>query len=1105
HSLLATRLVSRIRTALDAELSVRQLFETPTVLGIAEALTDASTARTALTAGPRPDQIPMSFAQQRLWFLHQYEPGSSLYNIPVALRLTGALDTAALEAALADVVERHESLRTVFAGSDQGAYQVILDSESARPAFAVVPSSAAQLDDDLVAAARHGFDLTAEVPLRATLFALSPDEHVLLILVHHIAADGWSLSPLARDLTTAYTARTTGRAPSWAPLPVQYADFTLWQRDVLGSETDPTSPIAQQLAHWRDTLADLPAELELPTDRPRPTTPTHRGGTVEFHIPQELHAGVMRLAREQQASVFMVLQATLGILLNRLGAGTDIPVGSPIAGRTDDAVEDLVGFFVNTLVLRTDLSGDPTFTELLKRVRHTDLAAYSNQDVPFERLVEILNPERSTARHPLFQIMLNPNVTSQSVVGELEFGGLKVEQQTGGTGASRFDLSLSYAELEQTGGIGAALEFSADLFDVRTAEVLCERFVRVLEAAVAAPDTQVSQIAVLGEDERAQIVEEWGTGAVPAAGTADADVMGLFETQVAATPDAVALVFDGTRLSYRELNARADRLARALVENGAGPETFVAVALPRSVDLVVALLAVLKTGAAYLPIDLDFPTDRVAFMQAETEPVLVLNQTLFTSLNTRSSTTPLPPASPTIGDTAAYVLYTSGSTGRPKGVVVSRSALTNLLTDMHTRIPLSSDDRLLAVTTVGFDIAGLELFAPLTTGATVVLAPPGLVHDPATLRQTLDEERVTVMQATPSLWRAVVSDAGESLRGVRVLVGGEALPTDLATQLTSTAASVLNVYGPTETTIWSTTAPVTPETTVTIGRPLTNTQVYVLDDHLQPVPPTVPGELYIAGTGVARGYLKRPGLTAERFVADPFGPAGTRMYRTGDIARWTQDGNLEYLRRADDQVKIRGHRIELGEIETVLTGFDTITQAAVIVRDDRLIAYLTGNSPDTAAIRNHVAQALPDYMVPAAFVTLDTLPLTANGKLDRKTLPDPEFTGTTQSRAPRTPQEEILCGLFADILGLERIGIDDSFFDLGGDSIRSLQLVSQAIREGIVFAVKDVFEQRTVAGLASIARAGDLPGAPAAEFDADASLTGLSQDELDLLQAEWES
>ncbi|MEU9954087.1 AMP-binding protein, partial [Streptomyces sp. NPDC047939] len=574
--------------------------------------------------------------------------------------------------------------------------------------------------------------------------------------------------------------------------------------------------------------------------------------------------------REQQASVFMVLQAALGVLLNRHGAGTDIPVGSPIAGRTDDAVEDLVGFFVNTLVLRTDLTGNPTFTELLRRVRQTDLAAYSNQDVPFERLVEILNPERSTARHPLFQTMLSlQNVDPTATTGDGQFAGLRVSAMNADSAVAKFDLLLAVQELHaadqaEAGGMRAVLEFSADLFDARTAEVLCERFVRVLDAAVAAPDTQVSQIDVLDEDERVRVIEEWGTGVAPAAGIADADVMGLFEAQVAASPDALALVFEETRLSYQELDVWADRLARVLVENGAGPEKFVAVALPRSTELVVALLAVLKTGAAYLPIDLDFPTDRVEFMQAETDPVLVLDQALFTSLNTRRSTTPLPPTSPTTGNTAAYVLYTSGSTGRPKGVVVSRNALTNLLTDMHTRIPLTAHDRLLAVTTVGFDIAGLELFAPLTTGATVVLAPPGLVHDPAALRQTLDQEQVTVMQATPSLWRAVVSDAGESLRAVRVLVGGEALPTDLAAQLTSAAASVLNVYGPTETTIWSTTAPVSPDTTVTIGRPLTRTRLYVLDDHLRPVPPTVPGELYIAGTGIARGYLKRAGLTAER-------------------------------------------------------------------------------------------------------------------------------------------------------------------------------------------------------------------------------------------------
>ncbi|MGW2332217.1 non-ribosomal peptide synthetase, partial [Streptomyces sp. NPDC001700] len=511
--------------------------------------------------------------------------------------------------------------------------------------------------------------------------------------------------------------------------------------------------------------------------------------------------------------------------------------------------------------------------------------------------------------------------------------------------------------------------------------------------------------------------------------------------------------------------------------------------------------------------DPDFPVDRVEFMRAETGPVLVLDEAMFASLDTCDSAGEAELAGVVPGEGAAYVLYTSGSTGRPKGVVVSRAALANLVTDMRARIPLSADDRLLAVTTVGFDIAGLELFAPLISGACVVLATPGLVHDPAALRETLRSERVTVMQATPSLWRAVADEAGDALRGVRVLVGGEALPTDLAGRLTASAASVLNVYGPTETTIWSTAAEVTGEGAVSIGRPLSRTRVYVLDGHLQPVPAGVPGELYIAGAGVARGYLKRPGLTGERFVADPYGPAGSRMYRTGDVVRWNGAGHLEYLRRADDQVKVRGFRIELGEVESALAGHPDVVRAAVAVREDRLVAYLVSGGAEVseARLRDHLAQSLPAYMVPSLFVELDALPLTANGKLDRKALPDPEFPATGTGRAPRTPQEEVLAALFADILGLEQVGIDDSFFDLGGDSIRSLQLVSQAIRDGVVFTVKDVFEQRTVVGLASIAKAGALPDAPAAdapsasaEFDIDVSLTGLSQDELDLLQAEWE-
>ncbi|MFF8098102.1 amino acid adenylation domain-containing protein, partial [Streptomyces sp. NPDC016675] len=533
-----------------------------------------------------------------------------------------------------------------------------------------------------------------------------------------------------------------------------------------------------------------------------------------------------------------------------------------------------------------------------------------------------------------------------------------------------------------------------------------------------------------------------------------------------------------------------------------------AVMLPRTTDLVTVLLAVLKTGGAYLPLDADFPADRLAFMREETRPVLVIDEEWLDGVRGREPdhATHLPVGT-TRPDQAAYVLYTSGSTGRPKGVVISRGALANLLTDMRERIPLTGEDRLLAVTTVGFDIAGLELFAPLTAGAAVIVAPTGVVHDPDQLRALLTDERVTVMQATPSLWRSVTTDEGAAaaLAGVRVLTGGEALPTDLADRLTEVAAQVTNVYGPTETTIWSTATTLTTGDAVTIGRPLTNTRVYVLDDHLQPVPAGVPGELYIAGEGVARGYQLRPSLTAERFVADPHGPAGTRMYRTGDVVRWTPDGHLTYLRRADDQVKVRGHRIELGEIETLLTTHPTVARAAVVVRDERLIAYTTGETATADALRAHLARTLPAYMIPAAFVTLDALPLTANGKLDRKALPDPDWDGVHASaRGPRTPHEEVLCRIVADVLGLGRVGIDDDFFDLGGDSIRSLQVVAQARREGASFTVRDVFEHRTVAVLAANARF-DAAAPVVADFEADAPLTGLSQEELDRLQAEWDA
>ncbi|MFG3003155.1 amino acid adenylation domain-containing protein, partial [Streptomyces calvus] len=1076
HSLLATRLVNRVRSVLGTELSVRQLFESPTVAGLSAVLDGegAVTRAGIVRAASRPERLPLSFAQRRLWFLDRFEGPSATYNIPTALRLTGVLDRDALHAALKDVVARHEPLRTVFGDDTDGPYQRVLPLDEACPELTVVRTDGQRLDEEMSRAARHPFDLTSRMPFRVWLFELGPREHVLLVLVHHIVSDGWSMGPLSRDLTAAYAARCAGEAPRWADLPVQYADFTLWQREVLGSEEDPESEISRQLAYWKEALAGLPEELELPADRPRPATASYRGDTVEFDVPAELHARLVELARESRSSVFMVVQAALGTLLSRLGAGDDVPIGTPIAGRTDDAVEDLVGFFVNTLVLRTDLSGDPTFRELVGRVRERALAAYAHQDVPFERLVEVLNPVRSMSRHPLFQTMLTWNDTSapgnRDTVHRLP--ELAVTGRPVSTGVAKFDLSFAledrYTPEGGSAGLHGTLGFSTDLFDRDTAAAIAERFVRVLEAVAADPDVAVSRVDVLSPVERDRVLTEWNdTGR----GVSGRSVPELFEAQVARTPDAVAVVLGDSVVTYAELGVRVDRLARLLVARGAGPERVVAVVLPRSVDLVVALLAVLRSGAAYVPVDPEWPADRVAFMVEDARPVLVLDEEWLAGADLGGS------SGAGVGvvwpGSAAYVIYTSGSTGRPKGVVVGHAALVNFLDHMRGLLGLGVGDRLLAVTTVGFDIAALELFVPLLCGAGVVLATRDQVRDPRALSAELVRSGASVVQATPSLWHALVDEAGVVLSGVRVLVGGEALPAGLACRLVGAAESVTNLYGPTETTVWSTAGVVGAGGVGrgSIGRPIGNTQVFVLDGFLRPVPVGTPGELYVAGAGLARGYGGRPGLTAERFVANPFGVAGSRMYRTGDLVRWSAGGELEYIGRVDHQVKVRGFRIEPGEIEAVLVSHPGVSRAAVVVREDRpgdkrLVAYVVG-AASAAELRDHLARSLPEYMVPSAFVPLDALPLTPNGKLDRNALPAPEPEAGAVGRGPRSPREEILCDLVAEVLGLTHVGIDDSFFDLGGHSLLAMRLAGR-IRStlGVELSVRQLFASPTVAQLA---------------------------------------
>ncbi|MEU1192933.1 non-ribosomal peptide synthase/polyketide synthase [Streptomyces sp. NPDC005859] len=1097
HSLVAMRLVSRIRTALAADVSLRAVFDAPTPARLASRL-DARHAlgRPALDSGrPLPERLPLSFAQRRLWLLHQVEGPNPAYNIPALWRLTGTLDRAALEAALNDVVARHAPLRTVFPVVDGVPYQHVLDPEQARVRLATAPH------EDRAAQAAHPFDFAHELPLRAVLFETAPDEHVLLLLLHHIATDEWSDRPLLADLGTAYAARTTGRAPDWAPLPASYADYTLWQHDLLEAAG------ADLLAHWTDALEGLPAELNLPADRPRPAESSGRGGTVGFTVTPRLEGALRALARDHGVSMFMVAQASVAALLHRLGAGDDIPLGAPVSGRADEALEDLVGFFVNSLVLRTDLSGDPTFAGLLARVRETDLAAYEHQDLPFERLVEALNPERSLARHPLFQVMV-VHLAGRSDGPDLP--GLTARRETVGQDSAKFDLSFDFVEQGDGAGIQGWIEYSADLFDADTAELLARRLESLLEQVAADPGRPVGTLDVLRDDERALVLDRWNDTARPVPARTLPE---LFAAQVARTPKATAVVFEDTALTYAELDRRVERLAHTLAAHGACAEATVAVALPRSLALVVSLLAVHRAGAAYLPLDTGYPAERLAYTLTDARPVclvtadgVTLPDTGVPTLTVAADGTPDRPAHaplPTVLDPRhpAYVIYTSGSTGRPKGVTVPHEGIANRLLWMQDTYRLDSGDRVLQKTPAGFDVSVWEFFWPLLTGATLIVARPEGHQDPAYLAELIQRRGITTAHFVPSMLRAFLDEpAAARCTGLRqVMCSGEALPAPLAARFHRVlpGSRLHNLYGPTEASVDVTAHEVPADPAgVPIGRPVWNTRTYVLDAALRPVPPGVAGELYLAGVQLARGYLGRPGLTAERFVADPYADVpGARMYRTGDLARWTRDGALEYLGRADDQIKLRGFRIELGEIESALTAHGSVAQAAVVVRDERLVAYVVpdGRAADSAELRTHTARTLPDHMVPAAVVTLDVLPLTPNGKLDRRALPAPDFAAEVTDTRPRTAPEETLGALVADVLGLERVGVDDDFFSLGGDSIVAMQLVARARAAGLAFSPRDVFRHKSVAGLAAVATNGTGPAS--ANRDDNALLSDLTEDE----------
>ncbi|CAM3698150.1 amino acid adenylation domain-containing protein [Kibdelosporangium persicum] len=1076
HSLLATRLISRVRTVLGAELPIRSLFEAPTPAGLARVLHATQVTRPPLVPQVRPAVLPLSFAQQRLWFLHKLEGASGTYAVPIALRLRGPIDSEAIRAALTDVVARHETLRTVFPDTEQGPQQLVLAPADVKIDWSHSELDEATLSEAMAEAIGQGFDLDHEIPVRSRLFQIGAAEHVLLVVTHHIACDGWSMGRLTHDLAVAYGARTAGEPPQWRALPVQYADYTVWQRNLLGEESDPDSVVSAQLRYWSERLAGLPERLDLPTDRPRPAVASHRGGMVEASFDADVHADLAELARRSGATVFMVMQASLAALLTKLGAGHDIPVGVPVAGRTDEALDELVGFFVNTLVLRTDTSGDPTFADLLSQVREHSLAAYANQDVPFEYLVEALNPTRSMSHHPLFQVML---AVQNTPVADVQLSDVDISAQPVEAGTARVDLSVHLSESTDASGaargIAVYVEYASDLFDAGTVRQLIEQWTRLLRAVLADPDARLSTMQILSPAERDSLTVT--SSARPAT---SASLLGRFAEQVQRSPRATAVDCAGKRMTYGQLDRVTNQLARWLVTQGARPESVVAVSLPRSEDLVVALLAVLKSGAAYLPLDPGQPELRRAQIVADVRPVLTLDENLLRRLDL----TELPagvPESDAGPDNLAYVIHTSGSTGRPKGVQITRHSLDVFLGAMDGIVRLSPADRVLAVTTVSFDIAALELFFPLVNGARVVMVPGQAAGDPAAVLEVIRQGGVTVAQATPTLWRELLADWAADFSDLRVLVGGEALPGSVAADLVARAASVTNVYGPTETTVWATSCTVDDSVAEpSIGTALAGMGIRVLNDRLQPVPPKVTGELYLAGPQVARGYRDRPGLTAGRFPADPFGPPGSRMYRTGDVVRRTADGRLDFVGRVDEQVKLRGFRIEPAEVETTLVSHPAVGQAVVVVREDRpgdarLVAYVVpgngGEVPDT--LRMWLAERLPDYLVPSVVVAVEQIPVTPNGKTDRAALPAPP-TATVTGRAPVTPHEEMLVSLFAEVLGLPGVAVDQGFFELGGHSLLAARLVTRIKAVlGHELPVRAVFESPTVAELAQRLGVGD--------------------------------
>jgi amino acid adenylation domain-containing protein len=1088
HSLLAIKTVSRIRDVFEMDLPTQTLFEKPILADLAKVLTGGKgSGGTVQRIEPRTQNGPcvLSFVQERFWLLHQLAPASPVYNIVDVIRFEGTYEAEAMKRALKELVRRHEILRTVFSQSHGQPMQIILPTIGLMLSeldLSALPEQEREREWIRVVReeGRKPFDLSQAPLLRGALVHLAPQEHRLLLTFHHIIADEWSMEVLHQEVNQLYTAFSQGQSSPLSELPIQYADFACWQRDWLQGDVR-----RRQIAYWKEALTGAPSLLELPTDKPRPAVQSFRGATETFVLPKDLVERLKALGRQHQATLFMTLEASFAVLLHRYTGQEDILVGTPMSGRPHSETERLMGCFSNTVVLRTQFTHDLTFRSLLHQVRERALGAYAHPDLPFDHLVAELAPERDPSKTPLFQVMFtlyNTGGVSQaskvSGIRELE------------TGTSKFDLTLSISETED--GLEGIVEYSTDLFEAETIRRLYGHYSTLLEEIARKPEQRISKIPMLAASERHQILNEWNN--TVSNYPKDECLHQLFEKMAKQATSRIAVECAGRSLTYGQLNAKANRLANFLIESGVTPDSLVGIHLERSLDLIVGLLAILKAGAAYVPMDASFPSDRLAYMMNNAGISLLVTQssllgglppsgqkvicldTEWETIQRKDSADPNVAVSPS---NLAYTIYTSGSTGEPKGVMIEHGSVVNFLVSMQREPGFDETEVLVAVTTISFDIAALEIFLPLISGGRLVLASRDEVIDGSLLLQRIRSSGATTLQATPATWKLMLEAGWQKTPGLKMLCGGEALSRELANRMLERGGELWNMYGPTETTIWSAVRRIEPGLDpVLIGLPIANTQFYIVDKELEPVPIGVAGELLIGGDGLSRGYLNRPELTAQRFIENPFSGSGSRVYRTGDLARFRSDGGIEFLGRLDFQVKVRGYRIELGEIEYVLTQHAGAKDAVAMTWEDqdgdkRLVAYYIPAADWPLKARDlgkMLREKLPDYMIPSYFVEMETFPLTPNGKIDRKALPTPSV-GDGSSRgvavAPQTPTEEMVLAVFHAVLDRTDFGVFDNFFDLGGHSLMAARIMFQLrVASGCDLPLRVLFERQTVSGLA---------------------------------------